>query len=357
MSQLFECPSPEKLALFWENRLSPEDRKEILLHIADCNECAMAGTVFASIMDAGEAAHSQCPPPDVFARLLGNKLDKAKRADVLLHVADCDECAMAYSIAREMQKAPIEKIAKIAKAKPVLFTLRYFSNAAAILLLVGASFVGGLYSHSVFFPIDPAENGHARIVQNFESSPLYWSRLNDLVRQGAELTQDTRILVTRGAPVVPSVVVPSVQEILTLKEDFDRRLNEIISLSGQDIGTILSVDGLDIPAMTPSDIKIYAALLKDGRVQELQKAKEWLRLDQSAYLSLIGGHFGQLPAEVWERYPVSEESLKTLTWIAGLPDEEKERVLALSPEEALCERRRVDSTRSAFHQSKPRSVR
>ena len=282
MPQLRECPSSEKFALFVENRLPPEEHKEILLHIADCNECAIA-----------------------------------------------------YSIVNEMLKTPV------VKAKPILFALRYFSHAAAIVLLAGASFIGGIfYAHRSPSPMTDPENEYLRLVQNFESSPLYWSRLNDAVWQG----QDSRILDARGSQLQPDT--QSVREILAQKKEFDRRLSEIASLSDKDIDAVLSVDGLNIPAMTSSDIEVCAAFLKDGRIRELRNAERWLRFDQSAYFSLAGGSLGQLPPAVWERYPVSEESLKTLSWIAGLSEEEKEKILALSPEEARREREK-EKTRSA----------
>jgi hypothetical protein len=274
----------------------------------------------------------ECLPPEILALLLENKLKEKERADALRHIAGCSECAMTYSIACDMYNEPI------VKAKPVLFTLRHLLKAAAIVLLTGASFIGGsLYAHRVPFPSGDLESEYVRIVREFESSPLYWSRLDDSVRQGRSLAQSTRILGTRGVPDTPSV-----QEILTQKNDFDRRLNEIVSLSGQDVDTVLSVNGLDILAMTSSEIKIYAYFLRNDRVQKLQKAEMWLRFDQSAYFSLVE----RLPPEMWERYPVNDESLKTLSWIAELPQERKEKILALSPEDAKQERK-TEETQNA----------
>ena len=345
MPQICECPHSGRFALLRENRLPPEERKELLLHIADCNECAMKYTIFASLMEgeeetseerADETVGSQCPPLGIFALFLEGKLGEAKRTKVLRHMAYCSECAMAFSIAREMRKGSVDEAnpgAQKRKPFPRLFYLRYFTQTAAIVLLAVTSFFGGFHAHRVSFLTGTQENEYAR-VQEFESSPLYWSRLNDLVQNEKLSAQVEGLLGTKG-----SQNVPPVQEILGQKRDFDQCLSEIASLSDQDINTILSVDGLDIPAMTPSDIKIYAAFLKDGRVQELQKSEKWIRYDQSAYFSLAG----QLPPEVWERYPLSRESFNTLSWIAGLPNEKKGEILALSPEEASQERKKGEA--------------
>ena len=279
----------------------------------------------ARTLNAAENEMPECPSLETMALLIEGKLDGAERKKVLLHIADCSDCAMTYSIAGEAHKESIQE-GSVAGRKPVLFTLRYFTQAAAIVLLAGASFFGGfLYARGVSFPADAPESA-----QSFESSPLYWSRLDVAVRR-EKPSEATRIAGTRGAQEGPSV-----QEILTSKKDFDRRLGEIAGMSGRDVDTILSVDGLDILTLTSLDIEVCASLLKDGRAEEMKNAGRWIVLDQSVYFSLVK----QLPPDVWERYPFSMESLKTLSWIAGLPKERKEEILALSPEEAARERQK-----------------
>ena len=95
MSRLRECPPPEKLALLWEDRLTPQEREEILLHVAGCNGCALEYSIFASLVEAKEeapeeTAGGQCPPPEIFALLLENKLEETEKADVLRHMAGCN---------------------------------------------------------------------------------------------------------------------------------------------------------------------------------------------------------------------------------------------------------------------------
>jgi len=393
MQKISECPSLDKFALLQGNKLPLKEREEILFHIADCNKCAMAYSVYTSLPSGID--DNQCPSLEVFTLLLENKLDETKKKDVLLHIADCNKCALAYSIAQEILQeesgsateerngACIDIEANSVnddKKKTVWLNRRFLANAAAIVLLIGVSFFSGiLYSQRVaIFSKGTPENEYIKIVQKFESSPLYWSKLNDFIGLEKSSGQFTNIpgyaisqgnvtseykktektdnyeittlekydvkvpgsirhltaaLITRGSPnALP------IQEILTSKNDFDQRLIEIVNLSNKDIDIVLSINGLDIAAMTSSDVKVYAAFLKDDRVTELIKAENWIRFNQSDYLSIAGGYFGSLPPEVWERYPVNDESLKTISWIAGLPKERKERILALSQEEATQER-------------------
>ena len=51
MPWISECPPPEIFALLWENNLTQEERKELLFHIADCNKCAMEYTILTSLME------------------------------------------------------------------------------------------------------------------------------------------------------------------------------------------------------------------------------------------------------------------------------------------------------------------
>ena len=288
MPRLHECPPPEKLALLRGNGLPPEERDEILLHIAGCNDCAMEYSIFASLMEAEEEpehknTRSQCPPPEVFALLLEKKLPKAERTEILRHIACCTECAMAYSVAGAMLKGPA------ARAKPVFFTPRYLSYAAAVALLVGVSLLGGtFYAH------------------------------RSSMRKYA-LIAEQRIAPQYG---------PQVQ--FAQPEQADRQ----------------ALPALPVQPAPPEASHNYAPRHSLSRVshdhaRETQKAEQWLRLNETLYLSILN----QLPPVVWEHYPANEESLKTLAWIAGLPEKRKKEILALSPEQAMQEREKEEATR------------
>jgi hypothetical protein len=284
MPKIDECLPLEKFMLFQENKLPQKEREEVLLHVANCNECAMGDLIYNEFEDLpSENEYSPCPSLSVFTLLLENKLDESKSTDVFRHMADCNECALTYSIAKEMLQAEIvecedeceedddededeatkaaltpqgPEAAVIIRKTPIWLTQRFLSNAAVIVLLVGASYYGGFsYARSTPFSI----------IQEFESSPLYWSKLDDSIKYESSSMRATRGLVTRSHNNVQPVSVPSVQDILKLKDEFDKRLISIVNLSNQGIDTVLSVKDLNILAMTSSDIEIYAALIRDAK--------------------------------------------------------------------------------------------
>ena len=125
-----------------------------------------------------------------------------------------------------------------------------------------------------------------------------------------------------------------IQEILNEKNDFDDRLNEIRELSGVNFENILGLETIDILSLTQEEIKIFADILKNGREQEIQRAESWIRFDKSTYFALAD----RLPPDVWERYPAIPQSREILSWIAELPEETMEKILELTPEEALREK-------------------
>ncbi|MCL2009652.1 MAG: hypothetical protein FWG71_03790 [Synergistaceae bacterium] len=214
----------------------------------------------------------ECPPPEIFALLLENKLPEAKRTEALRHIAGCNECAMTYSIAGAMLKEPV------VKAKPVFFKPRYLSYAAAVILLVGAGFAGRFFY---------ARHDYNDSVQLMREPASEYAQFE----QPRERLQVESLRSAQPAPPPPRQNQP------------------------------------------PQASQAPLARPVQGTQREEQKAEQWIRLNQAAYSALVG----QLPPEVWERYPVSEESLKTLSWIAGLPEEEKEKILALPPEDAIQE--------------------
>jgi hypothetical protein len=297
MPKIDECPPIEEFALIRENRLPLKEREEVLLHIANCNECAMGYSIFTSFIDAEK---------DKVTDIGDTSFESAPRA--------CD-----------------------VKSKPGRFSRYFISKVSAIVLLIGASFLCGFsYARGTHFSIGYHENVHIGVEQKFETTPLYWSKLDDSIRQEYLSAQARKILGTGG-----SNHVLSVKDIIKLKDEFDKRVSEIVSLSNKNIDNVLSVNDLDIIAMTSLDVRIYADFLKNNRVTELKKAENWIRFNQSDYLS-IASDYGSLPPEVWEQYPVNDESLKTISWIAGLPEERKEKILMLSPDEAIQERKKEE---------------
>ena len=286
MSKTGECLSFEKFMLLHKNELSSKEREEVLRHIADCGECAIGYSIFKSLLDA----------------------EKNKSEDLQNGV-------------NSEAEAQINDV----RNKTMLTSRRTLSYAAVIVLLISVSFFSG-FSYASF--------SHTRIIpfsddRKFETTNRYWSKLDESVNLKNMSTQAKSVLGSRD----PSRIL-SVKEILALKDVFDKNVNEIVSQSEKDTDTILSIETLDVIAMTPLDIKAYATFLR----MELQSKEDWIKLNKSDFISIAGGYFGSLPPEVWERYPVNDESLRTLSWIAGLPEDRKEKILMLSPEQATEER-------------------
>ncbi|MDR0652475.1 MAG: hypothetical protein LBG12_04110 [Synergistaceae bacterium] len=324
-----ECPSPELLSRLLQNGLPSEERGEALLHIANCNECALEYALCTSMM-AEQTEHGDCPAPETLALLIEDKLSGEEKTDVLRHIAECDECAMTCDMACGMaEEAERKKERKTVDIVPYLLRL---SKAAAIVLLVGVSFAGGMF-YSGARSSRVLEEEYGASVEKFELSPSYWEGLNNFVWQ-----KELRIGASKGwsSDEETEPRLRPVREIWAQKQDFDLRLYRIASLSGRDADAILSVEAVDIPSMSSKDLEMYAALLKNNREKEMETAKRWIRLDQSLYLSLAD----RLPSEVWERYPVSRESFDVLAWAAALSPDLKEKFLELSPEEAAREKQR-----------------
>jgi hypothetical protein len=325
MSWINEHPSPETLSLFLQNRLTPEERRKVLLHVASCNECSLEYALFSSMEALTEK--EDCPPPEALALLLEGGLPDDEKTDVLRHIAECDECAVTCAMTREMMEAERKK--KGSKFPQIICYISRFSKAAAVFLLVGIGFVSGFFYSDVHVNGQGSrisENKYANAVGKFESSQLYWNSLNNFIWR-----DELRIGAAKGASNNrdENHILP-VWDILARKKIFDINLYRITVLSGRETDAILNFEGIDIPSMTSEDIEAYASLLKNNRGHVLEKAERWIRLDQKLYFSLVE----HLPEEVWERYPVNRESFEILAWIAALPPNLKDQALELSPEEA-----------------------
>jgi hypothetical protein len=90
-------------------------------------------------------------------------------------------------------------------------------------------------------------------------------------------------------------------------------------LSGARADVILENDAIDIVALTPENVEIYAFLLKEGKETEIHYARPWIELDQNLYFFLVQ----KVPQEIWERYPVNRDFYDIITWITTLPENQQ----------------------------------
>jgi hypothetical protein len=320
-----------------QNRLPPEERRDILLHLANCDECSLEYALYSSMYEEIEETE-KCPSHETLALLLEGKLPDDEKKDVLRHIAGCGDCAMACALADGMIET--ERRAQVGKLYKIVDYLSRFSKAAAAVLLLCAGFAGGLF-YSGFRPdgrdFGVSEARFAKAVAEFESSRPYWDSLNEYIWRN-----ELRIGSPKGVSGGQSeILVKPVADIWAGKKIFDLNLYKITELSGKNADAILSVEAVDIPSMTSRDIDAYASLLKNNRESEMKKAEGWIRLDQARYFSLAA----RLPADVWERYPVNEESFGILEWIASLPPNSRDHALRLSPEEAARSKSDIEPAR------------
>jgi RNA polymerase sigma factor (sigma-70 family) len=263
---------------------------------------------------------SGCPPPEDIAMLLiEGKLDEEKSKTLLLHTADCNECVIEYALAKKTRGVAV----------PGIF------NQMATMLRVGAGFLGGM-------PYNLAEitrgGSHSQQGQEaiqdsvWSSEEPYLKKVTALMRTGIQkfLNENNVALPQDFSNADPARELWS--DFTNKKNLLDTYLQEMMTVSGGniDLQFVLECPFLDILSLDTTSVRSYAQLLKDGRVKDITAAQSWIKLNPKRYFELAG----KLPQEVWERYPAERNFFVILSWIANFPQERREEMLRLSPEEA-----------------------
>jgi hypothetical protein len=303
-----------------EDRLSVEKRREVLLHIAGCNECAME-YAFAKTLHDAETVDAGCPSSETIALLLDGKLNQEERRTLLLHIADCNACSLEYAFAQtfleveEMAKTEGEAVTSgIPKGRIIDWSGARRMAAAAALVLLGF-FGRALYDaseRSTAVLRGPVQERAPAETRGYESSTLYRDKIDQI------------------------------------RERFDAHLEQIELLSDRGLSTILGVRAVDILTLTPEDIEVYAKFLREKREGEIESAREWVRLDQHRYFTLVD----KVPKDVWRRYPAEAGGFEILAWLSDLPEDQK-KVLSKLPYEEV-RRMREEILREQLRQLLPR---
>ena len=320
------CLSNETIALLLDDKLGGEERKAALLHIADCNDCAIKYSLAKAV------AKTVCLSHETTALLLDNKLNEAERKAALLHIADCNDCAIKYSIAKELHndKGAEASIPKAARITPIRTVMKYLQKAAIVVLLIGAGYLSGErypgawdYLLSVFSDENLTRGQTTRPISgDFSNNSSYkrvlnimiWDEIQAQLPQGISEELQTTVSFLEDASIFA--------ELVEKKNILDERLTKILNLSERDIDIILWNDNIDILALSPENVEVYAQLLKQGKEAIVNYARDWLLLDQNRYFSLCL----KVPQDIWERYPATQRSYEVIDWITNLPeDQQKEK--------------------------------
>jgi hypothetical protein len=277
--------------------------------------------------------------------LLEDKLEAEEREHATQHIMDCNDCSVKYVM---LKSIPVEDVIKDVFAEeqgearasepspprviPIGKYLKSFQKAAAVLLLVGLGYAGGVKYPDVWGalqgppPLPAGSRGQTILPsgaaggREFAENRSYRRALNGILWKEVRLSNggdSAAVALPEDAAFLGSVPVwKSVEES---RKVLDERLNRILELSGTGIDAALAVDAVDITALTPENVELYAALLKEGKEAEINYARDWILLDQNLYFSLAG----KVPEDIWTRYPASRRSYAIISWIANLPEEQR----------------------------------
>jgi len=252
-----ECPSLGKIALLLEGKLDETECKNILLHIADCNDCAMEYALGQSLNAVGKI--SKCPSLEKIALLLEGKLDETECKNILLHIADCNDCAMEYNLAKE-------------------------------LALSGRDIQSCLTGETI--------------------TRWLLGQLDDAERRAVMLhTADCKDCAEKITAVFSAATMAAKKKFFIWKALRQAAIVFVVAGIGF-VGGVYGSMAILAQGVTRGDPMIVRGADPVGFF--LQASKPWIELDHQRYLRLAG----ILPPEVWGRYPANEASFSILERMA-----------------------------------------